>query len=1062
MKGKPNKIIDVIKYLFVNKITIILFKFLCISLIPGFQSLAKPVWLYQVKLNYILLPGSGSSGQTTISTDVFIIIAAILIPAFFIILGFLLRSNKIIRQRKDQLKSITDNINEGLIVITPENNIRFINPIACEILGYRTEQLINNNYLRIFEFKRAGSILKKSDCPLTKVFSGKNTVYENNIILQTKVGKQIHVDLIINPIYKSRKEIEGALLIIRDLTDSITAEKNISHWKQRYEFVSTAANQVVYEHILSDNSIKWSRSIEKVFGYSTSELSGGYTQWKEKIHPDDREATVKASEESKLANRDFEAEYRFRKKNGEYVYIREKGVCITDETGKPARMLGIMQNISKQKLDEEEILKFKVVSDNANYGAAILDFNWNIIYINRYYAGLHGYKPSDLIGMNISALHNEEQMEHILNIIGIIKSIDILNAEEIWHCRRDGKVFPMLTNFQRIRDEKNHPLFIALTAIDMSDRKEFIKLIEEASKRYKTLVANVPGAVYRRLADANWTIKFISEEIYNISGYYPDEFLDNKAKAYAQIIYFDDRAVIGQETYLALHEKRSYNIEYRIRHSDGSVRWVMERGRGIYKDAENILYCDGVIIDITDMKNAERALLESEERLKTKLEYILSPEIDIGDFRLNDVIDIEKLQQIQDDFSGANEISSIILDSSGKSVTKPSSRSEIFEILWKSDEGRKLCFVQTVIDTESIKERPKPIINKCGSGCLMSASVPIIVGGIHLADWFIGPCRAGQASPVDLDDFANTIRIDSIRFNSAFEGTPVIAEEKFDKISELLMHVAQELSALSFNNIKLAKEITSRKEFENQLRKSEQELRDANASKDKFLSIIAHDLKSPLAALRSMLDLLNADLADFSESDVKEIIGEMDNSAKNVFELLEDLLSWSRAQTGKIQFNPDNIDVKMIIENTISLMKHAADKKNINLYSDVTESIICYADANMISTVLRNLVSNAIKFTLPAGEVGVKMVHHETFAEFSVNDSGIGISTENMDKLFKLDTHLTTLGTSQEKGTGLGLILCKEFIEANDGKIMVESHQGKGSSFKFTLPKAQNNNHNNH
>ncbi len=1004
-------------------------------------------------------PAGTAGSNTAISLDIFIITAAVLVPAFIVILWFLVRSNKIIRQKNEQLKRITDSINEGLIVISPEGQIRFINPIASEILDYRPEQLIDNNFRRVFDFKRAGSILKNNDCPFAKVLSSGTASYEKNIIIQTKVGRQIHVDLIINPLFKRKKEILGALFIIRDLTDSITAEKNISHWKQRYEFVSTAANQVVYEHILADNSIKWSRSIEKVFGYSTSELSGGYYQWKEKIHPEDRDEIIKASEESKITNRDFEAEYRFRKKNGEYVYIREKGAYIADETGKPARMLGIMQNISKQKMAEEEILKFKVISDNANYGAAILDFEWNIIYINRYFAALHGYKPESLTAMNITILHNEEQMEHILNIIGIIKSIDVLNAEEIWHCNRDGKVFPMLSNIQRIRDEKGNPLFLALTAIDMSDRKEFIKLIEHASERYKTLVANVPGAVYRRLPDSSWTIKFISEEIFNISGYPAVDFLDNKSIAYASMIYFDDRAAIGQETYLALHEKRSYNIEYRIRHADGSTRWVMERGKGIYGDNESVMYCDGVIIDITDMKNAEKALIESEERLKTKLGYILSPDIDVGDFRLNDVIDIEKLQQIQDDFSEANEISSIILEFNGKSITKPSRHNDIFDIIWNSPEGRKICFVQQYSEGEPGSEQPKPVINKCATGSLMSASVPIIVGGIHLADWFIGPCKAKQANSNTLGSFAELISADPKRYENAFGATPEIGEEKFKRISELLMHVAQELSALSFNNIKLAKEITSRKEFETQLRKSEQELRDANASKDKFLSIIAHDLKSPLAALRSMLDLLNADLSDFSESDIKEIIGEMDNSAKNVFDLLEDLLSWSRAQTGKIQFNPDNIDMKMIIDNTISLMKHSADKKSINLYSGVGDSVVCYADANMISAVLRNLVSNAIKFTMPAGEVAVRMANHDTFVEFSVSDTGIGISEENLEKLFKIDSHLTTLGTSQEKGTGLGLILCKEFIEANDGKIMVESRQGRGSSFKFTLPKANNGNH---
>lgn len=1005
--------------------------------------------------NALMYPAMESESIFTV--NMLVILAILLIIAFFVILGFLLQSNKIVRQKNEQLKRITDNIHEGLIVINPNGIIRFINPVAAKILDYKPDQIVNNDFRRIFDFSRSGTILRNSDCPINKALSNGVPISEKNIIIQTKVGLQVHVDTIVNPLFRNKTDIIGALIIIKDLTDSLFAENSISHWKRRYEFVTTAVDQVVYEYVLTDNSIKWSRSIEKVLGYTTSDLSGGYEQWKEKIHPEDRDVVVRASEESKLKSNDFEAEYRFRKKNGEYIYIKEKAAFMTDETGKAIRMLGLMENITKQKQAEDEILKFKVISDNANYGAAILDFNWDLLYINRYFAALHGYTPAELIGRNISALHNSLQMEHIQNIIGVIKSIDTLTAEETWHCHRDGKAFPMLSNFQRIRDEKNNPLFIALTAIDLTDRKEFIKLIEEASERYKTLVANVPGAVYRRLADSNLTVKFISDEIMDISGYNPDDFLDNKIRTYASIIYFNDRVVVGQETYVALREKHNYNIEYRIINKDGSLRWVMERGRGIYGKKDKILYCDGVIIDITERKKSEQALIESEGRLKTKLEYILSPEIDIGEFNLNDVIDIEKLQQIQDDFSAANEISSIILSKDGVELTKPSCFSEIFGLIWNSPLGRKMCFATSENHEVSNPDIMKPMINKFSPGNMISASVPIIIAGNRLAYWFIGPCRTDYTTMEELRIFAQSINVEHSIFLEAFAGLPNFNENRFSRIAELLMHVAQELSALSYNNIKLAKEITIRKGFENQLRKSEHELRDANDSKDRFLSIIAHDLKSPLAALRSMLGLLNADLSDFTENDIKEIIGEMDNSAKNVFELLEDLLSWSRAQTGKILFNPDNIDISLIINNIITLMKPSAEKKNIQLYGDISQNIVCYADANMISTVLRNLVSNAIKFTYPGGEVAIQVTQFDTFVEINVSDSGIGISEENIEKLFKLDSHLTTLGTSQEKGTGLGLILCKEFVEANDGRIWIESLQGKGSNFKFTLHKSNNN-----
>lgn len=1028
------------------------------STLPGLCNVetAAPAMYYPVTQAITAFAGTGDNGSQD-SMMVQVIVAVILIMALIIILGFLFRSNKIVKQKSDQLKRITDNINEGLLVLDLKGTIKFANPVAVNILDYRFEQIVTHDYRRIFDLKTGDLVFRNVDCPINKALSDGNPAVYNNLTIQTKVGRQVQVDLVINPLLRRKSEIIGILVIIRDLTDSILAEKNISHWKRRYEFVSTAANQIIYEHYLDDNTIKWSRSIEKVLGYNTAELAGGYDQWKEKIHPDDREAAVTASETSRLNNTPMETEYRFRKKNGDYIVIKEKGAYITDDSGKPVRMLGVMQDITKQKQDEEEILKFKVISDNANYGAAILDFNWDIRYINKYFASIHGYKPDELIGRNISLLHNEEQMEHILNIKSVVKVKDQLIAEEVWHHRKDGSVFPMLVNFQKIRDRKDKPLFVTLTALDITDRKEFIKLIEEVNKRFKTLVTNVPGAVYRRLPDSNWTIKFISDEVFVIAGYNPDEFLDNKQRSYSSIIYFNDRAAIGQETYVSLREKRNYNVEYRIHHKDGSVRWVNERGRGIYDDEGNVLYCDGVIIDITERKKAEEDLKESEERLKMKLEYILSPDIDVGEFEIEDIIDGEKLQRIQEDFAAANVISSVIIDAKGELVTNPSHFSEMDKLILISMEGKRICYLHEETLTEEKDKVLKPVFNRCIDGRMLTAGVPIIVAGNYIADWFIGPCKTAEASDDELLQFADTIQVDSGKFLAAFRSMPVVTEERFVTIAELLLHVAQELSALGYNNIKLAKEITVRKEFEEQLRKSEQELRDSNTSKDKFLSIIAHDLKSPLAALRSMLDLLNANLSDFTEEDIKEIIGEMDNSAKNVYELLEDLLSWSRAQTGKIQFNPDNIDIKMIVNNNLSLMKHNADKKNIHLYASVPASIICYADANMVSTVIRNLVSNAVKFTFSGGEIRVSVIESDSFVEVSVSDTGIGMSQENIEKLFRLDTHVTTLGTSQEKGTGLGLILCKEFVENNDGRIWVESEQGKGSSFKFTLPKANLN-----
>ncbi len=181
----------------------------------------------------------------------------------------------------------------------------------------------------------------------------------------------------------------------------------------------------------------------------------------------------------------------------------------------------------------------------------------------------------------------------------------------------------------------------------------------------------------------------------------------------------------------------------------------------------------------------------------------------------------------------------------------------------------------------------------------------------------------------------------------------------------------------------------------------------------------------------------------------------MYNSANRLRRLILNLLQWARSQTGRIEYNPENNDLKFEIDENISLLIESAEAKNLNLYSEIEENTFVYGDKNMIKTVIRNLISNAIKFTHNGGEIKISSKNKNDFIEVAVIDTGIGISKENITKLFRIDAQYTTYGTAEEKGSGLGLILCREFIEKNGGKIWIESELEKGSAFKFTLPQKQ-------
>ena len=262
------------------------------------------------------------------------------------------------------------------------------------------------------------------------------------------------------------------------------------------------------------------------------------------------------------------------------------------------------------------------------------------------------------------------------------------------------------------------------------------------------------------------------------------------------------------------------------------------------------------------------------------------------------------------------------------------------------------------------------------------------------------------------------------------------------------------IALIAYKYYKLKKSENDKLRQMNETIKSQnRQLNDLLAMKDRFFSIIAHDLKNPLSAFMNVSQMMKESYDNFTDEEKKEVISDFAEQSKLIFALLENLLEWSRLQTDRINFDPQKINLNFIIENALNLMAMNASKKNIELETDLGRKTMAYADPNMITTVIRNLISNSIKFTPAGGKIKVTTEDLNNKVQITVKDTGIGIPEKNLEKLFRLDAGLTTEGTDNEKGTGLGLILCKEFVEKNGGEIKVESKTGEGTSFIFTLPK---------
>jgi PAS domain S-box-containing protein len=299
----------------------------------------------------------------------------------------------------------------------------------------------------------------------------------------------------------------------------------------------------------------------------------------------------------------------------------------------------------------------------------------------------------------------------------------------------------------------------------------------------------------------------------------------------------------------------------------------------------------------------------------------------------------------------------------------------------------------------------------------------------------------------DRESVVNTLKKDGTVKEMEFLFRKKTGEQVIGQISSEIISINNEKCILSVIN-----DISDRKKAELALKESGNKLLQLNLDKDRFISILGHDLKSPFNNILGFSEILTTEINSLNSDEIREIAGNINKSAKITNNLLEDILIWARAQQGSIPFKPQNLSLSVTFSNILEILNPSAFAKKITIYDSSVDHINAYADIDMLKTILLNLISNAIKFTNSCGKISIKAEQNTENVTISVSDNGIGISPDSLPKLFDISEVLTTKGTAGETGTGLGLLLCKEFVEKHGGKIWVESEFEKGSEFKFTLP----------
>lgn len=464
---------------------------------------------------------------------------------------------------------------------------------------------------------------------------------------------------------------------------------------------------------------------------------------------------------------------------------------------------------------------------------------------------------------------------------------------------------------------------------------------------------------------------FSDKNLKALYGFNEDELSDN-LDDWSALVYEEDRAELDEKFRKFLESSESeFLVEHRINKKDGSIGWVIDRGILFQPDSEKPLRFIGTTTDITESKNAELALVKSEERFRNVFE---SSGIGMA------------LLGLDGNFTKVNKSFCEMLGYSYNELLEMNMR----DINHPGDIDKSMNIKYEMINGKSNGSRnvEKRYLHKSGETIWAIATISLVK---------------------DLNDKPHYL-------------------------------IAQ------------IQNITKRKKAEEQLSRYAEELNITNQSKDKFFSIISHDLRSPFNALLGITEYMTQYYKDMSPDEVKDSVNNIYRSSKKLYSLILNLLEWSRLHTGRMEVEKTILNLNEVGKEVVNLLNENASAKKIDLINNINEDINVTADNYMIDTILRNLISNSIKFTKPGGHILLSAVQKGNLAEVSVEDNGIGISEENQEKIFRIDAQYRRDGTANEKGTGLGLILCKEFVDKNNGTIRIESKENEGSKFIFTVP----------
>jgi PAS domain S-box-containing protein len=800
----------------------------------------------------------------------------------------------------------------------------------------------------------------------------------------------------------SLANLDGTPHILTILKDS-TKRKKAEEALAKEQFLINALMNNLSDHVyfkdLESRFIKTNRSHAQSFGLDDPEKVIG----KSDFDFFTREAAQKAFEDEQeiiKTGKPILKEEKLTRKDSSNVWFSVIKMPLRDNDGNIIGTFGISRDISELKNNEEQLFLIANALKSINECVSITDINDHVLFLNQAFLNTYGFDENDLKEKAISIIRSPNNPSEVVDKI-LPETLLGGWQGEVMNRRKDGTEFPVFLSTAVVKNTSGQPVALIGVAKDITETKKTEAALKQSEERFRSVAQSANDAIIT--TDSNGLILGWNRGAINIFG-------------------FSEAEIMGQSLNLIIPD------DYQILHERGMKR--LESG-----GEKHVIGKTVELIGIT------------KEHASFPLELSLSEwETSEGKFFTGIVRDISRRKR--------TELENKVLFEITQGVTTTSNLDELLKLIHHSlgevvsaencfialyDQHTGLFSFPYFVDKYDVTPTPTLIGKSCTSYVFRTVKPLVLTQKIF--DMLV---EKGEMELIG----SNSPSWIGIPLQTPSRVIGVLVLQNYEKEN---VYSENDINFLISTGSQIAMAI-ERKKAEEEINYKNKQLQALNAEKDKFFSIIAHDLKGPLSAFVDATQIISEEILNMDVEEIKDITNSMKNSATNIYGLLENLLEWSRLRRGGLDFIPVKLDLNQIVNECINVLSESARKKEIRIDASIPDGTEVFADHHMFETIIRNLVSNAIKFTNQGGSVKITADKTEDLSvEIRISDTGIGISSELKSKLFQLDEKTSRTGTDGEPSTGLGLLLCKEFIEKHGGKIWVDSEQGKGSVFSFTI-----------